>query len=258
MTTVHKSRFVRIHSNESRVPVNATTLSSINVVTNDQDLHQISGVRIKSIMIPNSQYNINSNNDTLYLTTSLSATTDYTIAQGQYTIASLITALQTAINAAINPETMTITQDALTQKLTFTQSSGTFSMYNHEDGSDMAKVLGILISSTAPAATFTAFGLPDLVGLKHIIIASNRITGGANLISTGSEFSILGDALVDVPFGSYIMRERDETTTDHYYFVGFRNCSNFDLALYSEGTEHLVELNGLPWSIILEVFSTGA
>ena len=123
----------------------------------------------------------------------------------------------------------------------------------------MAKVLGILVSSTAPAATFTAFGLPDLVGLKHIIIASNRITGGANLIhSTGSEFSILGDALVDVPFGSCIMRERDETTSDHYDFVGFRNCANFDLALYSEGTEHLVELNGLPWSIILEVFSTGA
>ena len=45
----------------------------------------------------------------------------------QYTIASLITALEAAINAAINPETMTITQDALTQKLTFAQSSGTFS-----------------------------------------------------------------------------------------------------------------------------------
>jgi hypothetical protein len=84
---------------------------------------------------------------------------------------------------------MTITQDAVTQKLTFTQSAGTFSMI---------------------------------------------------------ELQILGDVLVDVPFGQYVMREFDETTTNHNYWPNFRNAATFDLALYAEGTEQLLELNGLP------------
>jgi hypothetical protein len=112
MAAPHKSRFVRIHSNEGRVPVDLTTLSKIDVNTNDPDLNQIAGVRIKTAMIPNSMYNINSSNKTLYMTTSLSGTTDYTITEGQYTITTLIAALQTVINAAIGPATMTITQNA--------------------------------------------------------------------------------------------------------------------------------------------------
>jgi hypothetical protein len=54
------------------------------------------------------------------------------------------------------------------------------------------------------------------------------------------------------------MREFDETTTNHNYWPNFRNAATFDLALYAEGTEQLLELNGLTWSIIIEAFSSGA
>jgi hypothetical protein len=193
------------------------------------------------------------------LTTSLSGTTDYKIAEGQYTTATLIAALQTVINAAIGPATMTITQDATTQKLTFTQSAGTFSLYSEAAGNSMAKVIGSLITSAAPAITQTAFAVPDLIGLKHVFICSNKLAAGQNLISASAQnYNMLGDVLVDVTFGEYVMREFDEHTTNHQYYPGFRNISSFDLSLYSEGTTNLVELNGLPWSVVLEVFSSGA
>jgi hypothetical protein len=74
-----------------------------------------------------------------------------------------------------------------------------------------------------------------LLGLKHVLIASSKLTGGANLISqTGIELQILGDVLVDVPFGQYAMREFDETTTNHNYWPNFRNAATFDLALYAD------------------------
>jgi hypothetical protein len=229
------------------------------VTTNDPDLNQISGVRIKSIMVPNSQYNVNSSNATLYMTQSHTATTDFAIAEGQYTTTTLISALQTVINADIAPATMTITQDTVTQKLLFTFSAGTFSMYNFDDGNDMAKLLGILISSAAPALTFTSFGVPDLIGLRHVFIVSNSLTGGTNLISqTGTNFNMLGDILVDVPFGEYVMREFTEQTTNHFYYNNFRNTASFDISLVAEGTTALLELNGLPWTIVLECFSSGA
>jgi hypothetical protein len=132
-------------------------------------------------------------------------------------------------------------------------------MYNYDAGNDMANVLGILISSTVPAATFTSFGLPDLTGMKHVFITSNKLTNGTNLISqTGTNFCMLGDVLVDVPFGEYVMREFNEETTNHFYYIGMRNCASFDLELYAEGTQQLVELNGLSWSVILEMFYLGA
>jgi hypothetical protein len=97
------------------------------------------------------------------------------------------------------------------------------------------------------------------VGLKHVFLCSNKLAAGQNLISGNAQsYNMIGDVLVDVPFGEYVMREFDEHTTNHQYYMGFHNVCSFDLALYSEGTTNLAELNGLPWSVVLEVFSSGA
>jgi hypothetical protein len=83
--------------------------------TNDNDLHQIRHVSLKSAMVPNSEYNIHSANNVFNYDDGVARTV--TLAVGQYTTTTLLSALNTAVQA-ITP-TFVATQTTLTQKLNF-------------------------------------------------------------------------------------------------------------------------------------------
>ena len=137
--SLNDSRLLRISSKDR----SSTSESQYNISysTNDNDLHQIKRITLKSVVIPNTQYNINKYNNVLYMPNSITNTNRFEIKQGQYKLTDFISALTTVINNEIAPETIMITQDYITQKLKLTLTSGTMDIYSNQN--PMAYTLGI-------------------------------------------------------------------------------------------------------------------
>ena len=108
---IANSRLLRISSKDrsSQSP----SQYNIDFNTNDNDLHQIKRITLKSVVIPNTQYNITQHNNVLYLPTTLTDATHYEISVGQYTTVELITTLKEVVDYNIAPETINITQDSM-------------------------------------------------------------------------------------------------------------------------------------------------
>ena len=119
MSLTANSRLLRISSKDR----SDESTSRYNIVyrTNNNDLHQVSRVVLKSAIIPNNAYNIDANNNVLNFVNTGSAG-PYTIPIGQYTTATLITAIEALITD------LTITQSTLTDRLTFTMAVNTFTI----------------------------------------------------------------------------------------------------------------------------------
>jgi hypothetical protein len=145
------------------------------------------------VNVPNNFYNIRSSqgvvNNVLSFTDATVGATTATIAEGQYTITTLAAALKVAIDAKINPDTVAITQDAITQKLLFTFTGTTAVIDDLASGNLMAEVLGFTTTSGVTSATITPDSLPDLSGINMVTIHSkdlaqgNGVDGSSGLIS---------------------------------------------------------------------------
>ena len=78
-------------------------------------------VSLNELTIANTDYNINANNNTLVLQDYLGVSQTITIPKGNYTVASLMTALNTAFaNATGNFKNITVTYSDVTNMYTFT------------------------------------------------------------------------------------------------------------------------------------------
>jgi hypothetical protein len=244
------SRLLRI-SSKDRSP-QSNSRYDIEFNTNDNDLHQIKRITLKSVVIPNTQYNINKYNNTLYFPTSHTATTDYVIKQGQYTTSELITAINTAVNAVISPAVLQITQDLADQKLTFTLSAGTMDI--HDDTQNrMAKVLGIDTGLNG-VSVYVCDHLPNLSGLGHIYISSQALSNHTQMISHDKQKqNVFADVTMKVGFGQSQYTDEDSNSLDYVVFPGLKNISRLDIKLMDENNNEL-DLNGRDWTIIFRVF----
>ena len=155
MSNLAESRLLRI-SSKDRADTSRSRYN-IDFRTNDNELHQISRIVLKSIVVPNTQYNINLHTNTLYLPTSLSEVTKYTIKPGQY---------KTNVNDTVGGG-FNITQDPISFLLTLSVTAGTMDIY--KENNPMAFILGI---ETEHKATniYECEKLPNLSGLNHIYI----------------------------------------------------------------------------------------
>ena len=79
--SLNESRLLRISSKDRNQASGSRYDISYN--TNDNDLHQIKRVTLKSVVIPNTQYNINKHNNVLHMPNSLSFIEDFEIKKGQ-------------------------------------------------------------------------------------------------------------------------------------------------------------------------------
>ena len=116
MSNLAESRLLRI-SSKDRADTSRSRYN-IDFRTNDNELHQISRIVLKSIVVPNTQYNINLHTNTLYLPTSLSEVTKYTIKPGQYKTNDLITELKKVVNDTVGGG-FNITQDPISFFINF-------------------------------------------------------------------------------------------------------------------------------------------
>ena len=269
-----ESRLLRISSKDRTLE--SPSKYQITFKTNDNDLHQIKRVVLKSAIIPNSQYNIHQYNNTFYFNEAVSQNnsevTDgvvneqasieiisggvaedekdeevgrYIIPVGQYTISMLISTLENTIPG------LTITQSPLTKKLTLTYSSPFSVLVN--DKNPLARVLGIT-EDIENVSTYSCKSLPDLSGLENIYIASQTLSNHSAMICNDKQKqSVFCSVGINVPFGQTMILEEDSISLDYTDFYAPRNISTIDITLLDENN-NVLDLNGLDWVLTFRVY----
>lgn len=219
--------------------------------TNDYDLHQAKRIMLKSAIIPNTQYNIHIHNNTFRYFIGGVFGTSLVLPVGQYTITTLIDAL-TAAAVALG---MTIVQDPLTLKLVFTTTTP-ITYLTKNQGNFMAGVLGITSESTGgDVGSYSAPGLPNLIGLRHLYIASSTLSNNTSMITDDKQkLSIFADIPITVEFGGLQDVDNDSSTLDYTSFGARKNISTIDINLIDEHNE-TVDLNGHDFILVFAIFS---
>jgi len=225
--------------------------------SDDPDLGQVHRVHLKTAIVPNTEYNVNSKSKSIDITAGdMLAVAD--LPEGQYNITELIAALKVVLDVAAAPNTFTITQSALTKKLTFVKSAGNEFTVGVE--SDVARLIGQRLAKTSVGLTMTSDGIPDLSGMRLVVFKSFtlgkfKISGGDTALES-RKTNVLGSTPMTAPFGGVLKDEQTEETLDSHYFAGYKNISRFDISLVDEDDE-LLELNNVEWLLELEVHVKG-
>jgi len=248
MAILPNTRFVQIISNQN----------PFSFISNDGDLGQVHRVHLKSLVIPNTEYNVNSKTSAIDITAADMLAVG-PIPEGQYNITQYIAALKVVLDVAAAPNTFTITQSALTKKLTLTKSGGAEFTIGAESASK--RLLGQSAAKTSTGLVLVCDNIPDLSGLR--IVAFKSYTLGKFKISEGDtddeskKSNVMGGMPMTAGFGELLKIEESEETLNAVYFPGYKNISNFDMELVDESGDRL-ELNGVEWIINIEIHIKGA
>jgi hypothetical protein len=138
----------------------------------------VKSIKLSGCIIPNSQYLINSNNNSLILNT---GATDYTfsLVNGNYTPTTLATELQTQLNTNGFSSTFTISQSSTTSK--FRLQSTVAVVYKFSENSSLGKILGFGATNTASTTDIYATNMYNLAEVKYYKL---RIPKTNNLIES--------------------------------------------------------------------------
>ena len=243
-------RLLRVTNNELS-PYSEGSGSDVKFQSNDSDLHGINRIHLKTSIIPNTQYNINTKNNLLKIKWDDMNGPVEPLPVGQYTITTFIAALKTQLDIAGAPSTFEIIADPLTYKLTIVKTGGGEFTIDPKNDNPMFLVIGQIVEKTSIGGILQCDNMYNLSGLRHVYIES--FTLGKSLL-TGSvkKYSIIADIPINVPFGVYQSDTFSEETLNVVYYRGFKNISNFAIRLVDEGGE-LLELNGAPFSLVFEI-----
>jgi hypothetical protein len=203
----------------------------------------------KSISIPNTMFNINENNNSLIFNPNAAGDIGLQLPVGQYNFDDFQTALQTEFSNV--GQTVTITSDPLTKKLTLTFSVPTV-LYGLEQSS-LAPVIGYEIT-TDNLTVHNIPGLVDLGGLKKVYIKSNVLSDSVALSSSSKKHvNVFTEIDIDVAFGFIAHRVLNNLeTSDEITFSNPKNISSIDIELLDQNLQP-VDLNKHDFHIILKV-----
>lgn len=196
-------------------------------------------LRLKNIYIPLTMYIVNDTNNTLIIDT-----TTYTLDNGNYNANSIITELISKLGS-----NFTITYDNITNKLTFTKSTGNFTI---QSSSTCLRILGFQenTSYTSTGNSLTSIYPIDLTGDNVLYVDLPNIKTFNLSSRTGTQTSIISSILLDVPFGSVLYYENpilqgSVIQEDHISFIHIR--------ILSEDGINLLNLQNANWEITLEI-----
>lgn len=248
MTEYRTSRLLRLNSLHAP---ETTNKYSCTYHIKERQLQDAKAVLLKSAKIPNTQYNVNSNNNTWLFPNTATGGSQYLVPIGQYTLSTLIAALQGLVTG------LTITQDPINLKLLFSMSSGTFDIIADRITNPLGYfLLGCrteVLSTGAPTLMST---LPDLSGLKTVYLISNTLAPfGCMCTSERMMKSIFCSIPIKVPFGEIESHEEESAMTLDFTRFASRNINSIDMTLVDATTMLPVQLNGIDYEITFRVYS---
>ena len=224
---------------------------------------EVSAVAIKSISIPNLQYNINDNNNRLRVQTNSESPPFYDVSLpvGQYDITTFISALQTLLRTTLSDSTLTISKDALTGKLSFTNSAVPIRFSIDPSISPLAKVIGLgdAPNRTYPISTYFNFTCPylhNLGGLKNYYLSSRILSQGFNgIFKGGDQIPLMMNIPIDVPYGVVQHYDPQDIRLNVKKFNRKNNIQWIDIKIFDEDLQG-VDLNGGDIEIVLKIYSS--
>jgi hypothetical protein len=209
---------------------------------NDPRLGQVCSVRVVSAMIPNTGYNISPEigNQRIIINFTLAGLYDTTIPAGFYNIGQLITYLTTDINAVIFPNTISILQDPITQRLTFTVTGAEQLQivggpsFPYANNSTLAPFLGATDLLIGPATSLTVPSFPNLRGDTMFYVHCNQIANNSTYLNSGMNILDVNGLIsipVNAPWGAvqtYLGKDYDRII----YGMNCKSINEFDISLY--------------------------
>ena len=203
---------------------------------------------VLNAQIPVSFYVVNIYNNILKYKIGSGATETITIAEGNYTSSTLITAMKSAFSA--NGETnINITISKITGKLTFTNTVNNFTfLYS---GSTMLDILGFIDTQnyTSTSLTLNPPYPLNILGLQRIKVNSSYLsTYTYNSYNKGLSNTIASIPVNASSFGliNYINQN------GNYGLLRAKTISTIDIELRDE-LDNLIDFNGIDWTMTLEL-----
>jgi hypothetical protein len=210
------------------------------------DLRINSRFQVVSVIVPNTYYPVNTNNNTIHWTDSGANDITTTLPVGTYTPGTLATAIGTAMTAdSVALDTITWTVNSLLAKLN--AATDTASMTILAAGTTAYKVIGS--SNTTDQTIATNADMPNIYntsGCNEYFIRSNFQPREQSYIPSGTS-DILLKVPVDQNFGGTVFYLPDHTW---FYGSNSRIINSIDMRV-TDCDNNIVDLNGQPWGITL-------
>jgi hypothetical protein len=250
MATEVENRLITLNS-ANGIQRNSTKLSDMlfnfqNVLSDEDDIIS-SNICVMNCQIPVSFYIINSTNYQFVVTTTIpSLSTTVTLAFGNYTANSLVT----AINSALSATTVSVSFIQLTGKLKFTNSSGgNITVLDVGSGIVSAyKVIGYGSTTGYTAASPSTMPYPlNLLGVKKLSIKSQLL--GITSFQSGTNQST---TLATIPNNNapYTMINYENQSNLNKALIKVRKIDAIDIQIEDENGNK-VDFNFTDWTLTL-------
>jgi hypothetical protein len=221
---------------------------------------------IKSVILPISYYNIpaSANTFNLQLVTSGSFNT-YTIPAGNYTIGSLVVAMNTAMTGSL----VTVTANTAMNTITFSNAGQLTIQATTSAQFQLLQILGFASNDTDPAeadlpytysgarptTTLTSFNVVNLGGPQYLNIKSDGLADAtpvpSSYTTSGSENSIFAQIPTNTGFSIVAWLNQSDLRFNIDNSIIFQTL---DFRL--EGPWNIpVDLNGIDWSFVIGFYS---
>jgi hypothetical protein len=267
-----KSRFVRISSQDRVIGTN--NQFTVDLASNGGALDNVKGYIVHSAQVPNIFTNVSSWNNTLVLYAGAGApyTVTAVIPEGNYTIDTLITELDSVLTpllaAAPFPSGVNISKvgTAPQEKINF-QFFGD-DWYLLKDPTTMKRQIGIDDSDFGPypigGGSFPFFdgintvmpSFPNLTGETACYVHS-RILATNNLTEGNGTFSVVDKINLDEQYGAmcYTNYNNDLTHQNNYFpFETKKTLRRIDINLRNENGDQLILPSNFYFSMMIKIF----
>jgi hypothetical protein len=233
--------FVRISSKERK---NGNPYNFVANFGNDVKLDNITEIHLMQASIPNVMNNVSADigNNTFTYTGTVSGAQQVLFTDGFYTTNQIMARLQSEMNIAIAPSTVSVVQNAITGKITFTITGAETITY---DNTGLNFTIGFT-SSIGPIGAVSAQSLPSLNGSTLFYVHSTEmsnnntilISGGSNIEDVNGAFTIP----VNVPFGVYQNYTGNENLDRIVFGRTGRSLRNFRITTRTNGGRLATEI----------------
>lgn len=232
-------------------------------------LDNVLGVKLISAQIPFSYYVFNSRNNTFTLTSTGGGPFTVTIPVGNYTVTSLAVALAAAMNAVNPGGAYSVTYSATTGRFTITSGTGgySFTLTFTDPGLLLDEGPGALSprlwigfpagASTSTAGSLTAPYVANVTGPTYLLVLASlgaRIAKNVRVNGLNSEDPpVLAKIPVNVNPGGLILF--NDPSESYAFDMSDSFLQEMEFSLHFGDSNLPVEMNGQPWSLVLQILT---
>lgn len=235
------SSYIKIDSALRTNPL--TTLPSDCTILSKDGL-RAGRYQLKSCFLPITYYNVGATNNVIYFTDTTGAHVA-TITTGQYTLATVLPAIVTAINAVGNG-TATVTVNSLTSRITIAYTELFSLTFGTNTANSAATMMGFANSNTASATSQTGTMIANMSTLKSYNFQISDCSPGVHTMN-GNSYTFVIPALSLTPSIEYYEPPVQFPITIQLE----KSTSSLKFAIYDDNHEIINNMSA-DWFMMLE------